>query len=158
MLAIRLKRTGRTGHAQFRVVIQDSHFHPTRGRVVAYAGSYDPHTKATQLDKELVKKYLNNGAQPSDRVAKLLKDEGIKLPDWVKVSSPQKRTIRNTDKLRRNRPAEEKPAEAKEAPTEEEVPTKDGPAEPAETTEVKESPAETNTVEAEEVPSVDPKA
>jgi small subunit ribosomal protein S16 len=115
MLAIRMQRTGRKGHAQFRVIVQDSHFHPTRGRVVAYLGSYNPHSKATTLDKELAAKYLGNGAQPSDRVAKLLQSEGIKLPDWVKVSQPKQRTIRNPEKLRRNRPQEEAVPEA-EAP------------------------------------------
>ncbi|HEU5004537.1 MAG TPA: 30S ribosomal protein S16 [Candidatus Saccharimonadales bacterium] len=135
MLAIRLKRTGRTGHAQFRVVVQDSRFHPTRGRIVAYLGSYNPHSKATQLDKDLVAKYLGNGAQPSDRVARLLKSEGVKLPDWVKTSDPKERAIRNPEKLRRNQPKEESApeveatAEASQA-AEEPAPTEEASAEP----------------------------
>jgi len=165
MLAIRLKRTGRTGHAQFRVIVQDSHFHPSRGRVVAYLGSYDPHSKATQIDKELAARYLGNGAQPSDRVARLLKSEGVKLPDWVKLSEPKERSIRNADKLRRNRPAEEtaaESAEAVEAPAAEaEVPVEESPSEetpaeaapeaPAEEAPVEETPAEAETP-AEETP------
>lgn len=145
MLAIRLKRTGRTGHAQFRVVVQDSRFHPTRGRIVAYLGSYNPHSKATQLDKDLVAKYLGNGAQPSDRVARLLKSEGVKLPDWVKVSDPKERAIRNPEKLRRNQPKEESAPEAEsvteahEAASEEPVASN----EPAEA----EAPAEETPVE-----------
>lgn len=106
MLAIRMQRTGRSGHAQFRVIVQDSHFHPTRGKVVAYLGNYDPHTKIAQIDKELASRYLGNGAQPSDRVAKLLKAEGVKLPDWVKLDTPKKREVRNPDKRRSTRPAE----------------------------------------------------
>ena len=105
MLAIRMQRTGRKGHAQFRVVVQDSHFHPTRGRVVSYLGSYDPHTKTTTLDKEKANQYLSNGAQPSDRVIDLLKKEGVKLPDWVSASAPKKREVRNADKRRSTRPA-----------------------------------------------------
>jgi len=106
MLAIRLQRTGRSGHAQFRVVVQDSRFSPKRGRVTAYLGSYDPHTKTTVLDKEKAADYLSHGAQPSDKVAQLLKSEGVKLPDWVKLSTQKnKRAIRNPEKLRRNRPA-----------------------------------------------------
>lgn len=112
MLAIRLKRTGRSGHSQFRVVVQDSHFHPSRGRVVAYLGNYDPHTKNVQIDKESAAKYLNNGAQPSDRVARLLQKEGVDLPKWVKLSEPKQRTTRNAEKLRRNRPANEPAPEA----------------------------------------------
>ena len=109
MLAIRMQRTGRRGHAQFRVIVQDSRFHPTRGKVVAYLGSYNPHAKTAQLDKEAAQKYLSNGAQPSDRAVKLLKAEGVKLPAWVEVSSPKKKAIKNPEKLRRNRPADAAP-------------------------------------------------
>jgi small subunit ribosomal protein S16 len=80
MLAIRLQRTGRTGNAQFRVIVQDSRFSPKRGRVVAYLGSYDPHAKALTVDGEKTSQYLDNGAQPSDRVARLLQKEGTSEP------------------------------------------------------------------------------
>lgn len=103
-----MQRRGRTGHAQFRVVVQDSRFHPTSGRVVAYVGNYDPHTKAAKLDGEKISKYLASGAQPSDRVAKLLSKEGIKLPDWFKPEAPKKKEVRNPDKRRSTRPSEEK--------------------------------------------------
>lgn len=121
MLAIRMQRIGRSGHAQFRLIVQDSRFSPTRGRVVAYLGSYDPHTKAATIDGEKASQYLSNGAQPSDRVARLLKTEGIKLPDWVKLDQPQKRSTKSPAKRRSTRPPEpEAPAEeAPEAPAEE---------------------------------------
>ena len=106
MLAIRLQRTGRTGHSQFRLIVQDSRFSPKSGRVVEYLGSYNPHTKAVQVDKEAASKHLANGAQPSPRAAKLLKNEGVKLPSWVAKPTKQNAAIRNPDKLRRNRPAE----------------------------------------------------
>jgi small subunit ribosomal protein S16 len=114
MLTIRMQRTGRTRHAQFRVVVQDSRFSPSSGRVVEYLGSYNPHTKATTLDKEKAAAYLVNGAQPSERVVKLLESEGVKLPKWAAKPSKKQGAIRNTEKLRRNRPAEpvsEAPAE-----------------------------------------------
>jgi small subunit ribosomal protein S16 len=41
-----MQRTGRRGHAMFRVIVQDSHRSPTSGKVVAFLGSYDPHTKS----------------------------------------------------------------------------------------------------------------
>lgn len=110
MLAIRMQRTGRKGHAMFRLVVQDSRLTPTSGKVVINLGSYDPHTKVAVIDKEKAALYLGNGAQPSDRAARLLQSEGVTLPTWVKTSSDKKRTIRNTDKLRKNRPAE--PVEA----------------------------------------------
>lgn len=115
MLAIRMQRTGRRGHAQYRLIVQDSRFSPTSGRVVAFVGNYDPHTKKAVVDSEKVAKYLTNGAQPSDRAAKLLQKEGIKLPDWVKISPDKTRKIRNPEKLRRNRPAS---AAEPESPTE----------------------------------------
>jgi small subunit ribosomal protein S16 len=101
------------------VIVQDDRFSPKSGRVVAYVGSYDPHTKVAKLDGETIGNYLSNGAQPSDRVTGLLKKEGIKLPAWVKVSDPQKRAIRHPEKLRHNRPAgESAPAVAEETPAE----------------------------------------
>jgi small subunit ribosomal protein S16 len=122
MLVIRLQRVGRKGHAQFRVVVQDSRRTPTSGKVVAALGSYNPHTKTATLDKEKVSFYLEHGAQPSDRVVRLLTAEGVKLPKWA-VKAPKKSSaIRNPEKLRRNRPAEEvqeeTPAEAQEADAE----------------------------------------
>jgi small subunit ribosomal protein S16 len=111
MLVIRMQRTGRKGHAQFRVVVQDSRLHPSSGRVVASLGSYNPHSKEAILEKEKAATYLSNGAQPSDRVVKLFEKEGIKLPEWVNKSSAKKRPIRNPEKLRRNRPAESEKTE-----------------------------------------------
>ncbi len=133
MLAIRLQRTGRKGHAMFRMVVQDSRRTPTSGRFVALLGSYDPHSKTLSIDKEKAAEYLKNGARPSDRVANLLKAEGVKLPSWVVLDSNKKRVLRNADKLRKNRPAEEKVEEPKEAPKEEAPVAEEAPAEaPAE--------------------------
>lgn len=107
MLVIRMQRTGRKGHAQFRVVVQDSRRTPSSGRVVANLGHYNPHTKSAVIDKEKASFYLEHGAQPSDRAARLLKSEGIKLPGWVKIEEKKQRAIRNIEKLRKNQPKEE---------------------------------------------------
>ena len=138
MLAIRMQRTGRKGHAMFRVIVQDSRLTPTSGKVVALLGNYDPHTKATTLDKELAAKFVENGAQPSPRVVALLKAEGVKLPEWVKDGGEKAGKIRNPEKLRRNQPKEEAAPveeatdEVAEAPTE-------GPSEAPEAEEEKEA-------------------
>ena len=79
MLVIRLQRTGRKKLANFRIVVQDSRRTPSSGKVAAYLGSYDPHTKKLILDKEKVEFYLKNGAQPSERVVSLLQNEKIAL-------------------------------------------------------------------------------
>lgn len=166
MLVIRMQRTGRKGHAQFRVVVQDSRRTPTSGKIVAALGSYNPHAKTTTLDKEKAQFYLDHGAQPSGRVTRLLKAEGVKLPAWVKVEDEKKRDVRNADKRRSTRPAEpveeapaEEPvaeaadapeAEAVEAPVEEKVetPSEEAPAE--ETASEEAAPAEEAPAEAEE--------
>ena len=119
MLAIRLQRVGRAGYPTYRLAVQESQRHPSSGRVVAYVGNYNPHTKDAHVQVELAQKYLDNGAQPTPRVVKLLKDAGVKLPSWVKEYSADKtKTIRNAEKLRKNQPKEEvvEEVKAKKAP------------------------------------------
>ncbi|MBI3889220.1 30S ribosomal protein S16 [Candidatus Saccharibacteria bacterium] len=116
MLAIRMQRVGRKGYPVYRLAVQEAQRHPSSGRVVAYVGTYNPHTKDANVQVELAQKYLDNGAQPSPRVVKLLKDAGVKLPSWVKeVSSDKQKTIRNAEKLRKNQPKEEVVEETTEA-------------------------------------------
>ena len=113
MLAIRLQRLGRKAMPVYRVAVQESQRHPSSGRVVAYVGAYNPHTKEVKLDKEKVEFYLKNGAQPTPRVVRLLEAEKISLPAWVKPSAGSKASkIRNPEKLRKNQPKEELVAEA----------------------------------------------
>lgn len=135
MLAIRMQRVGRKGHPEFRVVVQDSRTSPTSERVVARIGHYNPHTKAVTLDKEKIAFYLKNGAQPSPRVIRLLQTEKITIPEWVEIPAlDKKRTIKNPEKLRRNRPAEEvveEPAAEIETPSEPETQVAESPAEEA---------------------------
>lgn len=147
MLAIRLQRTGRKGHAQFRLIVQEARRTPSSGKVVAALGNYDPHTKAVTVDKEKASFYLTNGAQPSPRAAVLLQKEGVTLPSWVKVDSSKQRAIKNVEKLRRNRPAE---AEAAEPAAEAEAPSEEAPAEPAEASAEVESTTEEASAESSE--------
>ncbi|HJM04737.1 MAG TPA: 30S ribosomal protein S16 [Candidatus Saccharimonadaceae bacterium] len=131
MLAIRLQRLGRKGYATYRLAVQESQRHPSSGRVVAYVGSYNPHTKAAHVQVELAQKYLDNGAQPTPRVVKLLQDAGVKLPKWVsQPETGKQKTVRHAEKLRKNQPKEEAPAEEPEAAAEE-APVEE-PAEPTE--------------------------
>lgn len=146
----------------FRMVVQDSRRTPSSGKIVAPLGSYDPHAKTAILDKEKAAFYLEHGAQPSERAARLLKSEGVKLPKWVKEPAKKERTVRNADKRRSTAPAqpEEPAAEAAapeadtEAVTEEPAPAEEAPAEesPAE-----EAPEATETAETpvEEAPGED---
>jgi len=120
MLAIRLQRVGRKGYPTYRLVVQESQRHPSSGRVVAQVGSYNPHTKDVSVKVEEAQKFLNNGAQPTPRVVKLLKDAGVKLPKWVVEPTTDKtKAIRHSDKLRKNQPAAEVEEVVEEAPVEE---------------------------------------
>lgn len=120
MLAIRMQRNGRTHYPTYRIVVQEAQRHPLSGRVVAEVGNYNPATKALTLDKEAVNKYLKNGAQPSSRVAFILKKNGIKLPKWVELAPKKSAKAKHADKLRKNQPKEAAPQEepAAEAPVE----------------------------------------
>ena len=102
------------------------------------------------LDKEAVKKYLDNGAQPSSRVAFILKKNGVKLPKWYKEPTKKKAVAKHADKLRKNQPKEEPVPEApaeeasQEASAEETSEVTEAPeaSETTETTEAPETPAE----------------
>ena len=112
MLAIRMQRNGRTHLPAYRIVVQESQRHPLSGRVVAEVGNYNPETKKTTLNKEKVDFYLKNGARPSSRVAFVLEKNGVKMPDWYKKEAEKHAKAKHADKLRKNQPKEETPAEA----------------------------------------------
>ena len=123
MLAIRLQRLGRKAYPVYRLAVQEAQRHPSSGRVIAYVGSYNPHTKEANVNVEQAQKYLDNGAQPTPRVVKLLKEAGVKLPKWVKeFEGGKEKAVRNAEKLRKNQPKEEV---AEEAPVETEAPVEE---------------------------------
>lgn len=105
-----MQRVGRTKYAQYRIIVQEAQLSPKSGRVVANLGHYNPHTKDVTLNKEQVAQYLENGAQPSDSVIRILKAEKVTLPKWVQADSTKvKRAIKNPEKLRKNQPKEAEP-------------------------------------------------
>lgn len=108
MLAIRLQRLGRKAMPVYRLAVQESQRHPSSGRVVAYVGSFNPHTKETTLNKEKIEFYLKNGAQPTSRIVRLFTEAKIDLPAWVKQPRADKKAaVRNSEKLRKHQPKEE---------------------------------------------------
>ena len=115
MLAIRLQRLGRKAMPVYRLAVQESQRHPSSGRVIAYVGSYNPHTKETKINVEKVEFYLGNGAQPTPRVVRILKDQKVKLPSWVKEAGKKESSIKSPEKLRKNQPKEEVAEEAAES-------------------------------------------
>jgi len=77
MLAIRYLRSGRTNKAFFRIVLTESS-KPSKSGFIKVLGWYNPHTKENSLSKEEIIKWLDQGAQASNSVSKLLNDNGIK--------------------------------------------------------------------------------
>ena len=75
---IRLRRLGYKKHPVYRVVVADSRSQRD-GSVIDQIGTYDPNQEPSvvKIDPEAAKKWLNNGAQPTETVAKLFKQAGI---------------------------------------------------------------------------------
>ena len=78
MVKIRLKRMGQKKAPFYRIVVADSRS-PRDGRFIEEIGYYNPMTepKDIKLDAELAKKWLANGAQPTDTVKALFVKSGI---------------------------------------------------------------------------------
>lgn len=75
---IRLRRMGAKKAPFYRIVVADSRY-PRNGRFIEEIGYYDPaRTPATvKVDAEKAKKWMSNGAQPTDTVRSLLKANNI---------------------------------------------------------------------------------
>ena len=75
---IRLKRMGQKKHPFYRIVVADSRS-PRDGRFIEEIGTYDPNTDPStyKVNEEAAKKWLANGAQPTEIVSKIFKNVGI---------------------------------------------------------------------------------
>ena len=75
---LRLKGMGAKQKPFYRIVAADARS-PRDGRFIETVGTYNPVANPAEIkiDKEIALKWLNNGAQPTDTVATLLKKEGI---------------------------------------------------------------------------------
>lgn len=75
---IRLRRMGAKKAPFYRVVVADSRY-PRDGRFIEELGYYDPTKEPADvhLDAEKAKKWIANGAQPTDTVRALLKKNGV---------------------------------------------------------------------------------
>lgn len=75
---IRLARRGAKKRPYYRIVAADSRS-PRDGKFLEIIGRYDPMTDPSTItiDEDKAKKWLDQGAQPSDAVAKLLSISGI---------------------------------------------------------------------------------
>ncbi len=75
---LRLTRVGKKKQPHYRVVATDSRS-PRDGRFIEIIGTYSPRSEpsAVKIDGERALHWLQHGAQPSERVQKLLEIEGI---------------------------------------------------------------------------------
>ena len=155
MLKIRLARGGAKKRPYYQIVVADSHS-PRDGRFIERVGSYNPllpkDAQRVTLKVERIQEWLAKGAQPTDRVARFLSQEG--LAKWEAGNNPNKgkpgkkaeervteRAQREADRAEAEAKAREEAAEARAAAA---APPVEEPAaeEPAvEETEASETPA-----------------
>ena len=78
MIKLRLRRMGAKKKPSYRIVVADARA-KRDGRFIEIVGHYNPLTEPTTLvlDGERARYWLSQGAQPTDRVAKLLKIQGV---------------------------------------------------------------------------------
>ena len=75
---IRLRRMGQKKSPYYRIIVADARS-PRDGRFIEELGTYDPNTEPStvKVNEELAKKWLANGAQPTEVVSKIFKNAGI---------------------------------------------------------------------------------
>lgn len=74
---LRLVRMGKKKQPTYRVVASDARS-PRNGRFIEILGTYDPRQEPSRvsIDNDKALKWLRNGAQPTERVQKLLEISG----------------------------------------------------------------------------------
>lgn len=74
---LRLMRMGKTKQPTYRVVAADGRS-PRNGRFIEVIGTYEPRREPSvvNIDNERAVHWLQHGAQPTERVEKLLKISG----------------------------------------------------------------------------------
>jgi len=95
VLMIRLARVGARKQPYYRVVVIEKD-RARNGRSVEVVGTYNPRTNPASLDLKLerIEYWKGKGAQPSDRVAKLLRSGPLPVGEPV---VPKKSTAETTD-------------------------------------------------------------
>lgn len=78
MVKMRLTRLGKKKKPFYRIVVADA-ASPRDGRFIEEVGTYDPMKEPAEVkfDEELTKKWLSDGARPTETVSRLLKNAGI---------------------------------------------------------------------------------
>lgn len=129
MLKIRLSRIGKRGQAYFRVIVTE-HTKKPKGEYLELLGTYNPHEKVLNVEKDRIEYWVSKGAQASPTVNNLLVNYKIwdkpKMQSWKPKVKPKVEISATTVST----PKVESKAEIKEEPKEEAVPVEVQP-EPA---------------------------
>jgi small subunit ribosomal protein S16 len=107
MLMIRFQRIGRKNDPAFRIVVLEKTSGPKAGKYVELVGTYNPKTKAANIQGDKIEAWVAKGAQVSDSVHNLLVKQGIRTGDKIAVI-----TKKNLEKHIAKRAAEEATAKA----------------------------------------------
>ncbi len=93
MLKVRLQRFGAKRKPTYRIVVADARA-KRDGRFIEIVGHYNPRTEPTTLhiNEERARYWLGQGAQPTDRVIKLLRIQGIPIPGKLASRPPETAT------------------------------------------------------------------
>jgi small subunit ribosomal protein S16 len=125
VIKIRLQRIGRKKHPFYRIVAAE-HSAPIKGRFVEILGHYNPinNQKDTVFEKEKLLRYIQNGAQPTQTVARLGVKHGItelkkfidqrKMKPSKKELEEQKRKEEEAQKLKKEKEEAEAKKQAEE--------------------------------------------
>ena len=131
-MKIRLARGGSKKRPFYRIVAADSRMRRD-GRYIERLGTYNPllpkdSEERVKMNMERIQYWLGEGAQPTDRIARMLEAAGVR--DKAERSNPNKGEPGDKAKARAEEKAEKAAAAA--APAEEpEAPAEDAPAEEA---------------------------
>jgi small subunit ribosomal protein S16 len=164
-LKIRLARGGAKKRPFYRIVVAEASA-PRDGRYVERVGTYNPmvpkdHDQRLTLNGERITYWMGQGAQPTERVQKMLATAGLAgapvIRDQPKKSAPgKKRAEREAEAAEAAAAAAEEAAAAAESAAAEEAPAEEAPAEeaaaeeaPAEGAPAEEAPAEESAAEEE---------
>ena len=164
-LKIRLARGGAKKRPFYRIVVAEASA-PRDGRYVERVGTYNPmvpkdHDQRLTLNGERITYWMGQGAQPTERVQKMLATAGLAaapvIRDQPKKSAPgKKRAEREAEAAEAAAAAAEEAAAAAESAAAEEAPAEEAPAEeaaaeeaPAEGAAAEEAPAEESAAEEE---------
>ncbi len=161
-LKIRMSRGGSKKRPFYRIVVADSRM-PRDGRYIERLGTYNPLLpkdggERVKLDTDRAKHWIDQGAKPSDRVARFLDDAGLWKREPRNNPEKAKPGLKAQERLEAQKEAEEEAKRAAEEAAAEEVAAEEAPAEeaPAEEASAEEASAEEAPAEeaaAEEAPA-----